>query len=103
MGAQGMNAVYVTQAGTTTAVCPIYETHGNMIEARNGRIPAFGTSNLRCLEDIRVGALTDDPKGRYRAKSLGHKQDDESGLVHLRARYNKPGRGRHPKSMALKE
>lgn len=36
---------------------------------------------------------TGDPKGRYCA-SLGHKQDDESGLVYMRARYYEPGSGR---------
>ena len=43
--------------------------------------------------NIRLGAQTGDPKGRYCA-SIGHKQDDESGLVYMRARYYEPGSGR---------
>jgi RHS repeat-associated protein len=42
---------------------------------------------------IRQGASTGDPKGRYCA-ALGHKQDDESGLVYMRARYYEPASGR---------
>jgi RHS repeat-associated protein len=33
------------------------------------------------------------PKGRYVA-NLGHVQDDESGLIYMRARYYEPGSGR---------
>lgn len=43
--------------------------------------------------EIRSGTGTGDPKGRYVA-SLGHKQDDESGLIYMRARYYEPQRGR---------
>lgn len=39
------------------------------------------------------GAQTGDPKGRYCA-NLGHKQDDESGPVYMRARYYEPLSGR---------
>ncbi len=97
LGARGIDAMYVSQSGTTTAVYPIYDTHGNMMstltkQGAGGYLPA----NLRTFDawgNIRVGAPTGDPKGRYCA-NLGHKQDDESGLVYMRARYYEPGSGR---------
>jgi RHS repeat-associated protein len=57
---------------------------------------SYATSALRTFDawgQIRVGAQTGDPKGRYCA-SLGHKQDDESRLVYMRARYYEPTSGR---------
>jgi RHS repeat-associated protein len=42
---------------------------------------------------VRSGATTGGPKGRYVA-NLGHVQDDESGLIYMRARYYEPGTGR---------
>ena len=41
----------------------------------------------------RLSAQIGDPKGRYCA-NLGHKQDDELGLIYMRARYYEPGSGR---------
>ncbi len=42
---------------------------------------------------IRSGGSSGDPKGRYCA-NLGHKMDDESGLITMRARYYDPTSGR---------
>ena len=42
---------------------------------------------------VRSGSATGGPKGRYCA-NLGHVQDDESGLIYLRARYYEPSTGR---------
>ncbi|ARU39875.1 hypothetical protein CCB80_01480 [Armatimonadetes bacterium Uphvl-Ar1] len=42
---------------------------------------------------VRSGAATGGPKGRYVA-NLGHVQDDESGLIYMRARYYEPETGR---------
>lgn len=42
---------------------------------------------------IRSTNATGDPKGRY-CVGIGHKQDDESGLIYMRARYYDPGVGR---------
>jgi RHS repeat-associated protein len=41
----------------------------------------------------RVGASSGSPDQRYCA-SLGHRQDDESGLTYMRARYYEPTTGR---------
>ena len=56
----------------------------------------FQLSNQRSYDAwgaIRLGATAGDPKDRYCA-NLGHKQDDESGLVYMRARYYEPTSGR---------
>ncbi len=76
---------------------PIYDAHGNMIAtlARYGS-NSFQLNNKRSYDawgSVRVGASTGDPKNRY-CGSLGHQQDDESGLVYMRARYYEPGSGR---------
>jgi RHS repeat-associated protein len=42
---------------------------------------------------VRSGAATGGPKCRYCA-NLGHVQDDESGLIYMRARYYEPSTGR---------
>lgn len=42
---------------------------------------------------VRSGSSTGDPKQRYCA-NLGHVQDDESGLIYMRARYYEPWSGR---------
>ncbi|MBX7134866.1 MAG: RHS repeat-associated core domain-containing protein [Fimbriimonadaceae bacterium] len=42
---------------------------------------------------VRSGSTSGDPNNRYCA-NLGHKQDDESGLIYMRARYYEPGTGR---------
>jgi len=97
IGLRGIDAIYVTQNGSTTANYPIYDAHGNMIStlSRQGT-GNYSTSTLRTFDawgQIRIGAQTGDPKGRYCA-NLGHKQDDESGLIYMRARFYESGSGR---------
>ena len=62
--------------------------------ARSGS--TFITANQRSFDawgGIRGGAQSGAPKGRYCAQ-LGHVQDDESGLIYMRARYYEPRTGR---------
>ncbi len=97
IGARGIDGMYVTQNGTTTASYPIYDAHGNMITtlSRQGT-GSYSTAALRTFDAwglIRIGTQTGGPNGRYCA-SLGHKQDDESGLVYMRARFYEPSSGR---------
>ncbi len=42
---------------------------------------------------IRAGAQQNDPNGRYCA-SLGHKADDETGFIYMRARFYEPSTAR---------
>jgi RHS repeat-associated protein len=63
--------------------------------ARSGN-NSYSLGNQRSFDAwglVRLGAQTGDPSGRYCA-NLGHKQDDESGLVYMRARYYEPTSGR---------
>jgi RHS repeat-associated protein len=97
LGARGVDAMFVTQSGTTSVSYPLYDSHGNMISTLNKQgAGGFAYSALRTFDAwgvIRRGVQTGDPKGRYCA-NLGHKQDDESGLVYMRARYYEPSSGR---------
>ncbi len=97
IGARGIDVMYVTQSGTTTAAYPIYDAHGNMISTLSKQgTGGFAYSAVRTYDAwgaVRRGAATGDPKGRYCA-NLGHKQDDESGLVYMRARFYEPTSGR---------
>jgi RHS repeat-associated protein len=97
IGPRGNDAMFVTQSGTTSASYPLYDAHGNMISTLSKQgTGGFAYSALRTFDAwgvIRRGAQTGDPKGRYCA-SLGHKQDDESGLTYMRARYCEPASGR---------
>jgi len=96
VGARGIDAIYVAQNGTSTASYPIYDAHGNMISTLSRQGTGYGTAAIRTVDawgQIRVGAQTGDPKSRYCA-NLGHKQDDESGLIYMRARYYEATSGR---------
>jgi len=77
---------------------PIYDGHGNLkcTLTRSGSSPWYTISNSRSYDvwdGVRDGSATGDPNTRYCA-NLGHKQDDESGLIYMRARYYEPGTGR---------
>ena len=81
--------------GTASRVFPLYDGHGNtMCEiARSGNV--FTGGNFRCFDawgQSRVGAA---PSGFHGyCGNLGHKEDPESGLTYMRARYYEPGTGR---------
>lgn len=63
--------------------------------ARSGN-NSYSLGNQRSFDawgSVRLGAQTGDPSGRY-CGNLGHKQDDESGLIYMRARYYEPASGR---------
>ncbi|MBX7131506.1 MAG: RHS repeat-associated core domain-containing protein [Fimbriimonadaceae bacterium] len=77
---------------------PIYDGHGNMIATlgRSSSSPNYSIGNEREYDvwgDVRSTNGTGDPNTRYCA-NLGHKQDDESDLIYMRARYYEPGTGR---------
>ena len=101
IGPRGIDAMFVTQSGATSVSYPLYDAHGNMISTLTKQgTGGFAYSALRTFDAwglIRRGAQTGDPKGRYCA-NLGHKQDDESSLVYMRARYYEPAFGRFTSS-----
>jgi len=76
---------------------PIYDAHGNMVAtlARSGT-NSYVVNNQRSYDAwgvIRIGSTSGDPKNRY-CGNLGPQQDDESGLIYVRARYYESTSGR---------
>ena len=97
LGARGLDYMSRTTGSQTTVVFPIYDAHGNMVAdvSRSGA-NSFTVNDARTFDvwgQVRSGNQQGDPKGRYCA-NLGHKQDDESGLIYMRARYYEPSNGR---------
>ncbi|MBL8065833.1 MAG: RHS repeat-associated core domain-containing protein [Chthonomonadaceae bacterium] len=97
LGARGIDwqQHYDAVADVTSVGFPLYDTHGNNVASlsRTGSND-FTVSNERTYDAwgaIRSGA--NYPQQGYCA-SLGHRQDDESGLVYMRARYYEPSTGR---------
>lgn len=97
LGSRGVDYISATTGGTTSVGFPIYDGHGNMVATlARGTGGTYNVSNQRsfdALGQIGSGSGTGDPKGRYCA-AIGHKQDDESGLVYMRARYYDTASGR---------
>jgi RHS repeat-associated protein len=98
VGARGLEAMFVTQNSVTNTTYPLYDTHGNMVATltKNTGGTSWSIGDERSYDvwgSVRSGATTGGPKGRYVA-NLGHVQDDESGLIYMRARYYEPGTGR---------
>ncbi|MCG9895889.1 MAG: RHS repeat-associated core domain-containing protein [Fimbriimonadaceae bacterium] len=98
LGGRGLEAMTTTESGNTSTAYPLYDTHGNMVATltKNAAGTSWNVGNLRSYDvwgAVRSGAATGGPSGRYVA-NLGHVQDDESGLIYMRARYYEPGTGR---------
>ena len=82
---------------TTTVGFPVYDAHGNDVAtlSRSGS-GGFSLADRRTYDAwgvVRSQQSGGDPRLRYCA-SLGHRQDDESGLVYMRARTYEPTSGR---------
>ena len=75
---------------------PLYDAHGNGVATLGRSGSSWNLADERAYDAwgrVRQGNLTGPLSARYCA-SLGHVQDDESGLVYMRARYYEPGMGR---------
>lgn len=99
LGARGLEAM-TTKVGNNapTTSYPLYDVHGNMVATvqKSGSGTSWTIQDERSYDvwgSVRSGIATGGPRGRYCA-NLGHVQDDESGLVYMRARYYEPGSGR---------
>jgi RHS repeat-associated protein len=97
IGARGIDYIYSasTMNGTWTGF-PIYDAHGNMVAtiARSGS-NGYAVANQQSFDawgNTRIGSGSGCSQG-YCA-NLGHKQDAESSLIYMRARYYEPGSGR---------
>jgi RHS repeat-associated protein len=96
IGARGIDYISSSNGTTTNVGFRCYDSHGNMTACVFRSGSGYSLGNQRSYDawgNVREGSATGDPKGRYCA-SLGHKQDDESGLVYMRARYADPTCGR---------
>jgi len=96
IGARGVDGISTTTSSGTSVAYPLYDAHGSMVSTFAKAGTGYSYSSVRSFDAwgvIRQGSATGDPKGRYCA-SLGHKQDDESSLIYMRARYYEPDSGR---------
>ncbi|MBX7134864.1 MAG: hypothetical protein K1X67_19525 [Fimbriimonadaceae bacterium] len=103
LGARGIDMMRTFSVNTgnynrsyTGTFFPIYDGHGNMIATLVRDGSGWDLTNERSYDvwgGVRGSNDDGDPNARYCA-NLGHKQDDESGLVYMRARYYEPGTGR---------
>ncbi len=95
LGARGIDAISRTTLSGSMVSYPLYDTHGNSVGSLSKSGASWSISDEKTYDvwgGIRSGGSSDN-KGRYCA-SLGHKQDDESGLVYMRARYYDSTSGR---------
>ncbi len=75
---------------------PVYDGHGNMVATLSKSGSGYNVSNRRSYDpwgNLRLGIIYTEPTGRYCA-NLGHKTDDESAMIYMRARYSEPSVGR---------
>lgn len=96
IGARGIDYMAKTDSSGTAVSNPIYDGHGNMVATLSRSGSSYALANQRSYGawgDVRQGSASSDPKGRYCA-NLGHKQDEETGLVYMRARLYEPQTGR---------
>jgi RHS repeat-associated protein len=99
LGARGVDYIVANNQSQSTITYgyPIYDGHGNMVAClERAGTGYYSVSNQRSYDAwgaTRQGSATGDPKGRY-CSNLGHKQDDESGLLYMRSRYYDPISGR---------
>ena len=106
LGARGIDYVEVFKTGSATSVrFPVYDGHVNMtacllrdgsggftLTSRRAYDP-WGAMRQWGTHPSGASAYQGAPSNRY-VGSLGHQQDDDSGLYYMRARYYEPGSGR---------
>ncbi len=96
IGARGVDYIERTQGSNITAGFPIFDAHGNNIATLSRNGGGYTVSDRRSYDAwgvVRSQQSAGDPKLRY-CGNLGHKADDESGLIYMRARYYEPNSGR---------
>lgn len=98
LGARGIDWVsfYNHSTSTTTISYPLYDCHGNQIATIPAATSYPTIGNQKSFDvwgGVRTGSTSGTPHQRY-CGNLGHQQDDESGLIYMRARYYEPTTGR---------
>jgi RHS repeat-associated protein len=95
LGGRGIDVVSTTTSSGNTVSYPLYDAHGNNVGLLGKNGSSFTVSNEKSYDawgGLRSGTNANG-KLAYCA-NLGHKQDDESGLIYMRARYYEPTSGR---------
>ncbi len=95
-GGRGIDAISRTTSSGTIVSYPLYDAHGNNVGALAKSGSSWSLGDERTYDawgKVRSGGMTGDQKGRYCA-NLGHKQDDETGLIYMQARFYDPSTGR---------
>ncbi len=93
--ARGIDVVSRTTASGNQVSYPLYDAHGNNVGALSKSGSSFVVSDEKSYDacgGLRSGTNANG-KAAYCA-NLGHKQDDESGLICMRARFYEPTSGR---------
>lgn len=98
IGARGIDYIEHYNGSSTIVGFPIYDAHGNMVLTLSRSGSSFATGDQKYYDAWGAqnggsGSSSGIPKQRYCA-NLGHVQDDESGLIYMRARYYEPTTGR---------
>jgi RHS repeat-associated protein len=97
IGARGIDFIGYTEAEQSEVVSfPIYDGHGNMVATVKRDGTGFTCGDRRAYDawgNIRQQTHSGYPEQRYCA-NLGHREDSESGLTYMRARYYEPWTGR---------
>ncbi|MBL8066614.1 MAG: RHS repeat-associated core domain-containing protein [Chthonomonadaceae bacterium] len=96
LGARGIEwqQHFDDQSDVYTSSVPVYDTHGNNVRGVSlGANGTYSWSSERVFDPWGQTKDANNPKQGYCA-SLGHRADDESGLVYMRARYYEPSTGR---------
>jgi RHS repeat-associated protein len=96
LGARGLDLLEKVSTSGTTTVFPLYDCHGNNVASLSRSGASYALADQRIYDAwgrVRNTTATGDPRSRYVA-NLGHKYDDESDLIYMRARYYEPLRGR---------
>jgi RHS repeat-associated protein len=97
IGARGIDFIGYTEAEQPEVVSfPIYDGHGNMVATVKRDGTGFTCGDRRAYDawgNIRQQTHSGYPEQRYCA-NLGHREDGESGLTYMRARFYEPWTGR---------
>ena len=96
LGGRGIDSISRTTSSGTSVSYPLYDTHGNNVAKLTKSGASWSVGDERTYDawgGVRSGGTTGTQKGRYCA-NLGHKQDDESALTYMRARYYESVSGR---------
>ena len=81
--------------GIKTEGYPVYDTHGNNVGMYQWNGTAYSVGNERTYDAWgAVRTSSGSPPQQGYCANLGHRVDNESSLVYMRARYYEPGTGR---------